>query len=409
MKILVVCQYFYPEEFKVNELVEGLVKRGNEVTVLTGKPTYPRGPYPDGYKFWGVQKEDYKGAKVIRLPELTRGKGFAIGIVKSLLSFLLSSTWYANHHDVEADTILCFQLSPVTMANAALIYQKKLNVKLVTWVQDLWPESVTATTPIKGGLIIRLLEKFVTKLYTKSDLILVQSKSFRDSICAKGNFEDKLVFAPNWAEDSFINADIRIGANFPLPPSEDEFRVMFAGNIGEAQDFENIIKAAELTKDISKIKWIIVGDGRAREESEKEVGRLGLSDTVKFLGRHPVSTMPYFFAQADAMLVTLKDEFIFSLTIPSKTQAYMASGKPILTMLSGAGNDVVVEARCGLTAKSGDFEALAYNVKRMYGMSKEAIREMGENAKSYYLKYFEKEMVIDRVNQVLSGGECSVK
>lgn len=402
MTILVICQYFYPEEFKVNELVEGLIKRGNEVTVLTGKPTYPRGPYPEGYKFWGVQKEEYKGAKVIRLPELTRGNGGAIGIVKSLFSFLFSSTWYAKHYNIEADVIMCFQLSPVTMANAALIYQKKLSAKLVTWVQDLWPESVTATTPIKGGPVIRLLEKFVTKIYTKSDLILVQSKSFKASVCAKGDFEYKLVFAPNWAEDSFINADVSIDEKFPLQPANDEFRVMFAGNIGEAQDFGNIIKAAELTKDISNIKWIIVGDGRAREESEKEVERLGLSGTVKFLGRHPVTTMPKFFAQADAMLVTLKDEFIFSLTIPSKTQAYMASGKPILTMLNGAGSEVVDDAQCGLTSNSGDYVTLAANVKKMYGMSKKEISEMGERAKSYYLKYFEKEMVIDRVNEVLS-------
>ena len=127
-----------------------------------------------------------------------------------------------------------------------------------------------------------------------------------------------------------------------------------------------------------------------------------MSDTVRFLGRHPVTTMPKFFAQADVMLVTLKDEFIFSLTIPSKTQAYMASGKPILTMLNGAGSDVVNEAQCGLTAKSEDYEALAANVKKMYGMSKEEIRQMGENAKAYYMKYFEKEMVIDRINEILN-------
>ena len=401
MKMLVVCQYFHPEEFKVNELVEGLVKRGNEVTVLTGKPTYPRGPYPKGYKFWGVQTEEYKGAKVIRLPELTRGKGGAIGIARSLFSFLVSSTWYAKRHDIEADAILCFQLSPVTMSNAALIYKKKLNVKLVHWVQDLWPESVTATTPIKGGPVIKWLEKFVTKVYSRSEVILIQSKAFEKSICAKGDFKDKLVFAPNWAEASFIGADTSVDESFPLQPAEDEFRVMFAGNIGEAQDFGNIIKAANLCKDIPQIKWIVVGDGRAREESETEVARLGLQNTVKFLGRHPVTSMPKFFAQADAMLVTLRDEFIFSLTIPSKTQAYMVSGKPILTMLNGAGSDVVEEAGCGLTARAEDFEALAENVKRMYAMSKKELTEMGKNAHDFYLKHFEKEMVIDRVNEIL--------
>lgn len=402
MKILVVCQYFYPEEFKVNELVDGLVKRGNEVTVLTGKPTYPRGPYPKGYKFWGVQKEEYKGAKIIRLPELTRGTGGIVGVVKSLISFLISSTWYAKHHDIEADAILCFQLSPVTMANAALIYKRKLNVKLVHWVQDLWPESVTATTSLKSGPIISFLERYVTKIYEQSDTILVQSKAFEKSICSKGDFKDKLIFAPNWAESSFIGADTRITENFPLQPNNSEFRVMFAGNIGEAQDFENIIKAAALTKDIPQIKWIIVGDGRARESSEKEVVSLELEETVQFLGRYPVEDMPKFFALADAMLVTLKNNFIFSLTIPSKTQAYMASGKPILTMMSGAGNDVVEEAKCGLTAKAEDYETLAANVKKMYTMTREERMRMGESARSYYAEHFAKDMVIDLVNEVLT-------
>jgi len=402
MKILVVCQYFHPEEFKVNELVEGLIKRGNEVTVLTGKPTYPRGPYPEGYKFWGVQEEEYYGARIIRLPELTRGNGGTIGVAKSLFSFLVSSTWYAKRHKIEADAILCFQLSPVTMANAALIYKKKLKVKLVHWVQDLWPESVAATTPVKGGPIIKMLEKFVFKVYQKSDAILVQSKAFKESICAKGDFESKLFFAPNWAESTFIGADTSIDSNFPLQPAKDEFRVMFAGNIGEAQDFGNIIKAANLTKDCQKIKWIIVGDGRARESFEKEMKCLGLEETVKFLGFHPVTEMPKFFAQADAMLVTLTDQFIFSLTIPSRTQAYMASGKPILTMLNGAGNGVVEEAQCGLTANAGDYQKLAENVKKMYAMSKEELAEMGKAAKTYYDKNFAKDMVIDRVNEILS-------
>lgn len=403
MKILVICQYFYPEEFKVNELVEGLVKRGNEVTVLTGKPTYPRGDYPDGYKFWGVQHEVYKGAKVIRVPELPRGNGRAIGIAKSMLSFLITSSWYAKRHHIKADAILCFQLSPVTMANAALIYKRRLGAKLVHWVQDLWPESVTATTPIKKGLIISWLNHFVTKVYQKSDTILIQSKAFEKSICAKGPFKKKLVFAPNWAEDIFANANItNTCKDFPLQPDCTFFRVMFAGNIGEAQDFGNIIKAANLTKDIPRIKWIIVGDGRARENSEHEVARLGLQTTVEFLGRHPVEAMPGFFACADAMLVSLKDEFIFSLTIPSKVQAYMASGKPILTMLNGAGNDLIKEAGCGLIAKAGDYTTLAQNVKEMYAMSPAERSQMGKAAKVYYDQHFAKDKIIDKVNELLT-------
>ena len=397
MKILVVCQYFYPEEFKVNELVEGLVDRGNEVTVLTGKPTYPRGPYPKGYKFWGVQKEEYKGAKVIRVPELTRGDGGSIGIVRSMLSFLFFGRWYARWHKIEADAILCFQLSPVTMAAPALIHKRKTGVKLVHWVQDLWPESVTATTSIKGGVAINWLNRFVSKIYRLSDVILVQSKAFEKSICEKGDFKDKLIFAPNWAEDSIAQGELH-PADCKLP---DGFKVMFAGNIGVAQDFPNIIKAAELLKDIKDIKWVIVGDGRAREDAEKEINRLGLTDSFVFVGRHPVNTMPWFFKQADAMLVSLKDEFIFSLTIPSKVQAYMASGKPILTMLNGEGSKVVEEAGCGRTAASEDYKTLAENVKKMYEMSKSERDEMGRAGRKYYDDVFAKEIVVNRVNNIL--------
>lgn len=398
MRVLVVCQYFYPEEFKVNELVEGLVARGNEVTVLTGKPTYPRGPYPEGYKFWGVQKEEYKGAKVIRVPEMTRGDGGSIGIVKSMLSFLFFGRWYARWHKIDADVILCFQLSPVTMTAPALIYKQKLGVKLLHWVQDLWPESVTATTNIKGGPVINWLNKFVTKIYLKSDVILVQSKAFEKSICEKGDFKDKLVFAPNWAEDSIAQGE-QHPADCKLPAG---FKVMFAGNIGVAQDFPNIIKAAELLKDIKDIKWVIVGDGRAREDAEKEIARLELQDAFVFVGRHSVKTMPWFFKQADAMLVSLKDDFIFSLTIPSKVQAYMASGKPILTMLNGEGSRVIEDANCGLTAKSEDFETLASNVKKMYMLSKGERERMGLNGRVYYDKVFAKNIVIDRVNEMMS-------
>ena len=399
MKVLVVCQYFYPEEFKVNELVEGLVERGNDVTVLTGKPTYPRGPYPTGYRFWGVMKEEYKGARVIRVPELTRGDGGSIGIVKSMLSFWFFGSWYAHWHKIEADAILCFQLSPVTMAMPALIYKRKTGAKLVHWVQDLWPESVTATTSIKGGIIVKMLNNLVTKIYRKSDVILVQSKAFEKSICSKGDFKGKLAWAPNWAEGLFEVGKIK-PVSTPVP---DGFKVMFAGNIGVAQDFPAIIKAAELTKDTPEIKWVIVGDGRAREESEKEVARLGLQDTVVFLGRHPVDEMPAFFAQADVMLVSLKDDFIFSLTIPSKVQAYMVSAKPIVTMLNGEGSRIVEEAGCGLVARSGDPQTLAANVKRLYAMSKEERYAMGARGKSYYNKYFAKNIVLDRVNEILKA------
>ena len=321
-----------------------------------------------------------------------------IGRVKSMLSCRFCGRWYARWHKIEADAILCFQLSPVTMAVPALLYKRKTGAKLVHWVHDLWPESVTATTSIKGGPVVNWLNKFITKVYKTSDVILVQSKAFESSICEKGDFKGKLVFAPNWAEDSIAQGE-QHPADCTLPVG---FKVMFAGNIGVAQDFPNIIRAAALLKDTKDIKWVIVGDGRAREDAEKEINQFGLQDAFVFVGRHPVNTMPWFFKQADVMLVSLKDEYIFSLTIPSKVQAYMASGKPIVTMLNGEGSSVVKDAKCGLTAASEDYKALADNVRKMYEMSHEAREQMGRFGRFYYDREFAKEIVIDRVNKVLS-------
>lgn len=399
MKIIVVCQYFYPEEFKVNELVEELVRRGNEVTVLTGKPTYPRGPYPDGYKFLGIQEEDYKGARVIRVPELTRGSGGIMGIAKSLVSFLISSTWYVNTHQLTADVIICFQLSPVTMANAALVLKKKTKAKLLHWIQDLWPESVMATTPIKGGPIIKVLERFVNRIYRKSDYILVQSKSFVKSICKEGNYKEKIIYAPNWADRVFTSEQPSLPVNVNVDQYKNDFVVMFAGNIGEAQDFDNILKAADCLQQHINIKFLIVGDGRYKNTAEKIVAEKGLRNVV-FLGRYPVNYMPSFFEIADAMLVTLKDDFIFSLTIPSKMQVYMAMGKPILTMLNGEGNEIVSEAGCGLTATSGDYKTLANNILLMSKLDKHELKKYGENGKRYYSENFKMESIINRLEEI---------
>lgn len=396
MNILVVCQYFYPEEFKVNDLVEGLVNRGNRVTVLTGKPNYPKGVFFPGYKFAGVQREVYKGADIIRVPLIRRGNSGAIRLALNYLSFVFFGNWYVRLHKCDYDAILVYQLSPIVMAYPAILAKRKSHAKLALYVQDLWPESVSATTSLKGGLLMSLLNRMVKKIYSKSDTIFVQSLAFKESIGEKGDFVNKIEYAPNWAEDVFVeNVDIESFKHKELLP--EGFRVMFAGNIGEAQDFNSIINAAVLTKDNKEIKWVIVGDGRAKEKAEQRVRDENLKETVCFLGRFPVNEMPGFFLNADVMLVSLKKEFIFSLTIPSKVQAYMASGKPILSMIDGEGKRIVEESGCGLTASAEDYTSLAKNVLDVYQMTKEDLLQMGENGLRYYKENFAKEMVINRI------------
>ncbi len=396
MKIVVVSQYFYPEEFKINDLVEEWVKQGHHITVLTGKPNYPQGTFYSGYKFSGIQKEKYKGAKVIRVPVIRRGKGSSIRLILNYLSFVVFGCWYVLFHKLDADAIFCFGLSPIMQAYPALLLKKMNHSKASIWVQDLWPESVAAVGAVKReGLIWKALSQMVISIYKRCDTIFVQSTAFKTSICKKGNFEQKIIYAPNWAEDLYVKNAREIEKFETLIPSG--FVVMFAGNVGAAQNFDSIIKAAELTKSISDIKWVIVGDGRMRKATEEEVQRRGLGTTIKFLGRFNSIEMPNFFVHADVMLVSLKQEDIFALTIPSKIQTYMASGKPIVSMLDGVGNDIIENANCGLTAAAGDYKTLADNVIRLYNTPKADLRSMGVNAKSYYHQHFEKSGVIKTI------------
>lgn len=399
MKITIVCQYFYPEEFKVNDLAEEWVKRGHNVTVLTGKPNYPKGKILNGYKFWGIQEEDYKGARVVRVPLIPRGNGGGIRLALNYLSFVFFASLYVLTHRIETDRIFCFGTSPVSQMYPALLLKRKTGVNAFLWIQDLWPESVAATSGLKSGFVMNLLSKLVTGIYCRTDILFVQSPAFFESVLSKGNFKDKLIYVPNWAEDVFMKEISDSNKYESLMPNG--FKVMFAGNIGAAQDFGSIIQAAFLTRHLPDIKWIIVGDGRMKSDIEQKVQSLKLSDTVFFLGRYPVEEMPDFFSLADVMLVSLKEEYIFSLTIPSKVQAYMASAKPIVTMLSGMGNKIVEEANCGLTAKSGDFKGLAKNVITVYHKTEEERSQLGLNGQAYYKIHFSKKVCIDKLDQIM--------
>lgn len=396
MRILIASQYFYPEEFKVNDLAVDLVNRGHKVTVLTGKPNYPLGKYHEGYKFWGIQKENYKGVNVIRVPLVRRGNGTSLRLVINYLSYVFFGCLYAFlHKDLKCDAVICFGTSPITQIYPAFVLKKRYACKVGLWIQDLWPESVWATSPINNKILSNMLVRMVHNIYEKCDVLYVQSQAFKDSICEKGDFSKKIIYAPNWAETLFCQTIPNVNKYKHLIPSG--FVVMFAGNIGEAQDFDSIIDAANLTKKNSNIKWVIVGDGRRRKHAEQRVKDEGLSHNVIFLGRYSVKEMPHFFVHADVMLVSLKSKDIFSLTIPSKIQAYMASGKPIVTMLDGIGSKIIDEAGCGLTANSGDVHHLAKNIITLSQMSKSELMSMGEKALKYYCSNFEKTATINTI------------
>jgi glycosyltransferase involved in cell wall biosynthesis len=402
MRILIVSQYFWPETFRINDLVKELVERGHDVSVLTGKPNYPQGKIYKGYGFFSHNRDEYYGAKVYRVPLIPRGKGTGLQLVFNYLSYVLSACTFVVFNRKKFDVSLTFAISPITQMYPALLHKKLYGSRAYLWVQDLWPESVAAAGKMDSSAILKGLTKMVMGIYKKSDGVLVQSEAFIPSVLQKGILPDKIQYIPNWAEDIFTNT-IEENSNKYKEIIPNGFVVMFAGNMGEAQDFDSIVNAAERTRHIPDIKWVIVGDGRKREWVETEIKKRNLSDTFFLLGRYPLEEMPYFFSLADIMLLTLKDEDIFSLTIPSKVQSYLAFGKPIASMINGIGNKVINDANCGYTANAGNAEKLAENIIKAYNAPKETLVELGSNGRLYYMKEFDKGAIIDKLERVFEG------
>jgi len=399
VKILIISQYFWPENFKINDLALGLKERGNEVTILTGKPNYPDGKFYPGYNFINRKVEYYQGIKVIRSPLIRRGNCSGVRLFINYISFAIFASFAAVFRlSKTADAIFVYEPSPITVGIPALVYKYFSRAPIYFWIQYLWPESLIAAGDVKSKLILKLTDRLVRLIYRKSEVIFISSKSFKHSITEKGVDSEKIYYLPNWAEDIYNEPVGRDKDIAGLLPSKG-FKIMFAGNIGESQDFESIVNAAEKTSGYDDIHWIIVGDGRKKSWIEQEI-RLKKMNNIHLIGRHPMRMMPSFFREADVMLVSLKDEPIFSLTVPAKIQTYLACGKPILAMINGEGADVIRESKSGYAVNAGDFNALADRVIEMYNMPKTNLDIMAKASKEFYLNNFNSKDLIDKLMSV---------
>ena len=400
MKILFVSQYFYPETFRGNDIVFDLVIKGHDVTVLTGKPNYPSGFFYKGYKFWGVQHEQIEGAKVIRIPTIPRGKGGALRLILNYFSFILFSFYFAKFKiDKDYDIIFVQQLSPVTMALPGIwALRRNYKAKLYLWVLDLWPESVESTSGFSNKFVLTLLDKLVVYIYSNADYILVSSKSFEKSI-NKRSVNKKIVYFPNWAESLYEDQVVEEDLELPILPNG--FNIMFAGNIGEAQDFETILLAANLTK-AENINWILIGEGRKLNWVRTQVEIHNLYNVYIF-GRHPIEKMPAFFRKANLMLLTLKSSAISELTVPAKLQAYLASGKIILGAINGEANSIINENNVGLVCKSGDFKTLSENAIILRNLSIEERVGMEINSRNLYYEKYSKKVLLNTLEKLFKS------
>ena len=400
MKILIVTQYFFPENFKSNDLALELQKRGHEVTVLTGLPNYPEGKIYDGYGFFKNRSQIINGVVVKRALLIPRGNGGGIRLFINYYSFAFFASIKAFFMglNTQYDAVIVHEPSPIMQYYPAYIINKLWKTPVYFWVMDLWPESLEVAGGIKNKFILNYFNNLVIKFYKNAEKLLITSKGFRKSINEKGDFDKKVVYFPNWAEDSISEGD----KNFEIPSLPEGFIVMFAGNIGEAQDLDSIMKAAKELKNEMNIKFILVGDGRKMPFVKSFIAEHELSETVFTLGQFPIESMSSFFDKADVMLVTLKDDPIFNVTVPAKLQAYMSASKPIIGMLNGEGMDNIKEAECGFTVSAGDSNALAESILNASKLSNNELKAMGANSRLYYEQNFRMTNCISHLESILN-------
>lgn len=398
LRILVVTQYFWPESFRINELVSELVKRGNQVTVLTGRPNYPDGiVFPD-FKASPDNYSNYSGADVVRLPLRPRGRG-SLRLVLNYWSFVfwgvLLGPWLLRGR--KYDSIFIFQTAPITSAIPAILLKWIKKAPLTIWVLDLWPDQLSSLGVVRSKKILWLVGQMVRFIYSQCDLILTQSRAFSSQIVRWTHDSAKIKYFPQWTESEYQRDSVAVEVADEVRSFGNTFNVMFAGNIGDSQDFPAIIDAAERLKHRDEIRWLIVGDGRFADFVKQEIVRRNLNHCVIMLGRHPSEKMPSFFAGASVLLVSLRKEPVFTMTIPGKIQSYLTAGRPIVAMLDGEGARVIQEANAGLTCPAGDSIALAQCVDELYAMTVEDREIFSKNGKKYAKLHFDRQKLIDQL------------
>jgi len=397
MKLLVVTQYFFPEDFRINELVSDFVKRGHEVTVLTGRPNYPEGKIFKEYAKNKRKFNQFSGSNIIRCPIPARGSS-KISLILNYFAFIFFGTIYGLYaaKNNKFDNIFVFEPSPITVCLPAIFIKKFFRIPVTFWVLDLWPDTLEAVGILRRKTFIwKMLDKLVKFIYENCDLILGQSRGFVQEIKKYCSDDADVKFFPNWIEEVYSNP---ISSKTGLI-SEDPaiLKIIFAGNIGEAQDFPTIVSAVKSVSKEQKILLYVLGDGRFKENLKSLIQINDLQNNIILLGRHPITDMPTFFYEADALLVSLKPNKILDKTIPGKVQSYLNSKKPVLAVLSGEGASVIQDSRSGFVSKPGHANSLASSIKNLALLSNKERLAMGMSGYTYAQKHFKKDKILDEL------------
>ena len=393
MKILIVSQYFYPENFRINDLALELKKRGHEITVLTGLPNYPKGEYFEGYDDTKNCDEVWNDIPVYRCKLRPRKTG-SVNLIRNYVSFVVEANKKLKElQNKDFDLIYVFEVSPITVALPAIKLKKKKNIPVIINIQDLWPENIVAITGMTNPIIIGLVNKMVNYIYRHCDLILTASPSFVSKIKERINDKDKVRYWPQYSTVNKTDEEVSIY-------DKEYFNIVFTGNIGEAQGIDLAIGAAKILKD-KKICWHFVGEGRSKEKLEKLVNEYGINDRVKFHGFHPEKEIPKYLKDADAALLILKPNPVFEMTIPAKLQTYLACGVPILGCVSGEGKRIIEESKAGIVSEDISVDGLVKVCNQFIELPIDLLNEYKERSYCYGKSNFNKNKLISDLEKYM--------
>lgn len=393
MKLLIVSQHFYPENFRINDIAFSLAERGHDITVLTGLPNYPKGKVFDEYRHGKNRHQTVRGVKIERCSLVGRGT--------SLLTFGINYAWFAVSATLKAkslkekyDGVYSYQTSPVSMSRPAIAAARKQNIPLILNCLDQWPISVTAGPINEKSLFYKILYRYSVNTYNKADLITITSKSFKDYFEKTLKLSAEkfgLVYWPQYAEDLYGDA---------THEKNGVYDVLYAGNVGPATDVEVIVKAAVRLKDEKNIHFHIVGDG-LNLPACKKIAEENHLENITFHGSHPVEEMVKYYSLADAFVITMKDNQVVNYTLPAKMQSYMMAAKPIIGAVNGETDRVIHECGCGYCTQSGNDEQLAEYI-RLAAQDENDEAGMGKKARAYYDSHFNKDTLLKQLEDMFS-------
>ena len=397
MKILMTCQYYWPDNFLINEIAEDLVKKGHKVTVLTGLPDYATTKVPKEYK-WGKRRhETHNGVEIIRVPIIARHHGFIMRVI-NYMSYYINSSIYARFHKFkDYDIVFAYQLAPILMVNPGRIIKKKRKIPMFLYVLDLWPDQMKIWHVGEKNPIFKIVHRYCKKAYNSGDVVGITSEPFREYLVNVNKVDyNKIIYLPQHSNRLELSNEKEENDNKII-------NLIYAGNIGQQQNVECLLKAVSVMKTKKEFLVNIYGEGTSYEKCKKLSDELKINDKVIFYGRVPKEELNKVYPKMDAFLLTLcseKEMGYAANTMPAKLQGYMSAGKPILASINGAAKDIINESKCGKVVESGDYEAYA-KILDDFVENKEDYKDCGKRAKEYFDNNFEKELVMKKIENIL--------